>query len=242
MIDILKIDGIQYEVRRTGRVTLGVSVERDGSVIVSAPKNASIEAIEQYVSSKRLWIYQKIAHKHKTNKEKIRREFVNGQGFLYLGKSYRLRLIKDSEDMNRVQKKMKEQNILRLQHGYFELQASEQNCARDHFIRWYKRKTEEQLKARLSRYVDRVGAEIEGFRVLDLGNRWASYGAKGTLNFNWRTVMAPIWVFDYILVHELVHTIKKRHTKEFWSIVARVIPDYQEHEAWLQVHGVEMDI
>jgi hypothetical protein len=80
------------------------------------------------------------------------------------------------------------------------------------------------------------------FRVLDLGNRWASCGAKGTLNFNWRTVMAPVWVFDYILVHELAHMIQKGHTKEFWRIVSRIIPDYQEHEAWLQERGVELDI
>lgn len=241
MTDILKIDGIQCQVRRTGRKSLGIAVERDGSVIVNAPQDVDSTAIEKFVFSKRLWIHQKLAYKRQTNKEKIRRDFVNGQGFLYLGKSYRLRIIQNSEEVNHVKKK-KESNILRLHHGYFELPASEHDRARDHFISWYKRKTEEQLKARLPRYVDRVGAEVKGFRVLDIGNRWASCGTKGTLNFNWRTVMAPIWVFDYILVHELTHTIKKRHGKEFWGIVARVIPDYQEQEAWLQEHGVELDI
>jgi hypothetical protein len=240
MTDILTIDGIEYQVKRTGRTSLGISVERDGSVIVNAPQDVDSTAVEKFVSSKRLWIHQKLAQKKETNKEKIRRDFVNGQGFLYLGKSYRLRLIKHGA--NAADKNVGDACCLRFNHGFFELAVTEQSRARDHFIRWYKRKTEEQLKARLPRYVGRVGAEVKGYRVLDLGNRWASCGAKGTLNFNWRTVMAPIWVFDYILVHELAHMIKKGHAKEFWGIVTRVIPDYQEHEAWLQDHGVEMDI
>ena len=240
MTDILKIDGIQCQVRRTGRKSLGIAVERDGSVIVNAPQDVDSTAIEKFVFSKRLWIHQKLAYKKETNKEKIRRDFVNGQGFLYLGKSYRLRLVK--HEINTAKKNGRGLNGLRFNQGYFELPVTEQSRARDHFIRWYRRKTEEQLQARLPRYVDRVGAEVKGFRVLDLGNRWASCGAKGTLNFNWRTVMAPIWVFDYILVHELAHMIRKGHTKEFWSIVARVIPDYQEHESWLYEHGVELDI
>jgi predicted metal-dependent hydrolase len=240
MTDIFKIDGIQCQVKRTGRTSLGISIERDGSVIVNAPQDVDSTAIEKFVSSKRLWIHQKLTYKKETNKEKIRRDFVNGQGFLYLGKSYRLRLIKYGA--NTADKKAKDSCCLRFNHGYFELSASEQFRAREHFVNWYKNKTEEQLKARLPRYVGRIGAEVKGFRVLDLGNRWASCGAKGMLNFNWRTVMAPIWVFDYILVHELAHMIQKGHTKKFWGIVARVISDYQEHEAWLQDHGVELDI
>jgi hypothetical protein len=240
MTDILKIDGIHCQVKRTGRTSLGISVERDGSVIVTAPQDAKPEAIEKYASSKRLWIHQKLTYKKETNKEKIRRDFVNGQGFLYLGKSYRLRLIRDKD--RAAVKKVANPCSLRFTQGYFELPEGETVRARNHFILWYKSKTEEELKARIPRYDKRVGAEVKNFRVLDLGNRWASCGAKGTLNFNWRTVMAPIWVFDYILVHELAHMIKKGHTKEFWYIVSRVIPDYQEHEAWLQKHGVELDI
>jgi len=239
MTDVLQLEGIDCIVRRTGRTSLGISVERDGSVIINAPQEAPIEAIEKYVSGKMLWVHQKLACKKATNKEKVHRDFVNGQGFLYLGKSYRLRLIKD-EGSNAAKKE--KSNCLRFHQGHFELPAIEQSQARDHFISWYKNKTEEQLKARIPRYENRVGVEVKKFRVLDLGNRWASYGAKGTLNFNWRSVMAPIWVFDYMLVHELAHMLQRGHTRDFWRTVARVIPDYGDHEAWLQEHGAELDI
>jgi adenine-specific DNA methylase len=118
----------------------------------------------------------------------------------------------------------------------------EKEAAKEHFIKWYKKQTEQQLQLRIPRYANRIGVEVKDFRVLDLGNRWASCGKKGTLNFSWRTVMAPIQVFDYILVHEMAHMIERGHTKNFWRIVSRVISDYEEYKTWLQVHGVELGI
>jgi predicted metal-dependent hydrolase len=143
MRDVLALDGIQYAIKRTGKNSMGISVERDGTVIVTAPQEAPLEEIEEYVSSKLLWIHRKLTYKKETNKEKIHRDFVNGQGFLYLGKSYRLRLLKN--DDNFTVKKTKDASHLRLIHGYFELPASEQGRARDHFMGWYKRKTEEHM-------------------------------------------------------------------------------------------------
>lgn len=239
MTEVLRIEGVEYVVKRTGGTSLGISVDRNGSVIINAPQDAPMEVIEKYVSGKLLWVHQKLAYKKDTNKEKVHRDFVHGQGFLYLGKSYRLRLVKDE---GRTAVKKGKNCCLRFHQWHFELPEIEQSRARDHFIKWYKNKTEEQLKTRIPRYENRVGVEFKNLRVLDLGNRWASCGTKGTMNFNWRIVMAPIWVFDYILVHEMAHMIQKGHTKDFWRIVERVIPDYQEHVDWLEEHGVELDI
>jgi len=241
MTDVLEINGIKCVVKSSARKTLSISVERDGSVIVAAPREVTADAITKYVRSKRLWIHQKLSLKSQRNKEKVQREFVNGQGFLYLGKSYRLKLLKDGNNDTAVPKS-KLPGQLHFHRGYFELPETELSRAREHFIDWYKKRTEELLKTRIPRYAERVGAEVKIFRVLDLKNRWASYGTKGTLNFNWRSVMAPIWVFDYILVHELAHMIQKGHTKEFWQIVGRVMPEYQEYAAWLQEHGAEMNV
>lgn len=239
--DIWKIDGIECAVKRSARSSLSICVERDGSVIVAAPCEATDDAVKSYVLSKRLWIHQKLSIKSQRNKEKVQREFVNGQGFLYLGKSYRLRLLKNGHSDIQVPRE-EAMRQLRFHEGCFELPETELSRGREHFINWYKKRTEELLKKRIPRYDNRIGAEVINFRVLDLGNRWASCGTKGALNFNWRCVMAPIWVFDYILVHELTHMVIKRHTQDFWRIVGRVMPDYQEHEAWLKEHGAEMNI
>ncbi|MDL1962447.1 MAG: M48 family metallopeptidase [Deltaproteobacteria bacterium] len=99
-----------------------------------------------------------------------------------------------------------------------------------------------QLKERVLRYDKRIGVTVRDIRISDLGHRWASCGRNGVVNFNWRSVMAPVWVFDYILVHEMVHMIERGHTDRFWHLVARVIPDYEEHVRWLNENGADLDL
>jgi len=234
-----KIDSLEYSLRRSNRKSMGIAIERDGAIIVTAPHQAKFNEIEKFVSEKKIWIYQKLAKKKTLNREKPRREFVNGQGFLYLGKSYRLKLIDNGK-----MKSARSPNVtvLRLWHGYFELAESEKANARNHFISWYRKQIKEQLKARIPRYDKRIGVTVKDTRILDLGHRWASCGRNGVINFNWRSVMAPVWVLDYILVHEMVHLIERGHTDRFWRLVSRVIPDYEEHALWLNENGADVDL
>ena len=234
-----KIDSLEYSLRRSNRKSMGIAIERDGAIIVTAPHQAKFNEIEKFVSEKKIWIYQKLAKKKTLNREKPRREFVNGQGFLYLGKSYRLKLIDNGK-----MKSARSPNVtvLRLWHGYFELAESEKANARNHFLSWYRKQIKEQLKARIPRYDKRIGVTVKDTRILDLGHRWASCGRNGVINFNWRSVMAPVWVLDYILVHEMVHLIERGHTDRFWRLVSRVIPDYEEHALWLNENGADLDL
>ena len=234
-----KIDSLEYSLRRSNRKSMGIAIEREGAIIVTAPHQAKFNEIEKFVSEKKIWIYQKLAKKKTLNREKPRREFVNGQGFLYLGKSYRLKLIDNGK-----MKSARSPNVtvLRLWHGYFELAESEKANARNHFISWYRKQIKEQLKARIPRYDKRIGVTVKDTRILDLGHRWASCGRNGVINFNWRSVMAPVWVLDYILVHEMVHHIERGHTDRFWRLVSRVIPDYEEHALWLNENGADLDL
>jgi predicted metal-dependent hydrolase len=234
-----KIDSLEYGLRRSDRKTMGIFVERDGKIMVTAPHQAELIAIEKFVSENRIWIYQKLAQKKALNREGPKREFVNGQGFLYLGKSYRLKLNNDAGIRSGRSSRMAP---LRLWHGYFELVETEKANARNHFISWYRKQIKKQLKERIPRYDKRIGVKVKDVRILDLGHRWASCGKNGSINFNWRSVMAPVWVFDYILVHELVHMIERGHTDRFWRLVSRVIPDYEEYARWLNENGADLDL
>ena len=239
MITTGKTDGLEYRLKRSDRKTMGISIERDGAVMVKIPHQAELNDIEKFISEKKVWIYQKLAKKKVLNRERPKREFVNGQGFLYLGKSYRLRFI---DNAGLVSGKLPKTAPLRLWHGYFELAESEKAAAREHFIAWYKKQIKRQLKERILRYDKRIGVMVKDIRILDLGHRWASCGRNGVINFNWRSVMAPIWVFDYILVHEMVHLIERAHSDRFWSLVSRIMPDYEEHVRWLSNNGAELDL
>jgi len=208
--------------------------------MLRAPFREDPETITAFVAEKRIWIHQKLAKKKAINHVSHHREFVNGQGFLYLGNSYRLRFI-NNEQIGKFEKST-DGFVLKLRHGYFELYETQKHNARNHFISWYKRQTEIKLKERMPRYDKRVGVRVEKLRVSDLGHRWASLSRNGMVNLNWRTVMAPIGVFDYILVHEMAHMIVRRHSKEFWSLISRIMPDYKERILWLNEHGAELDL
>lgn len=229
MTKSFKIKELQIGLRRSDRRSIAITVGRDGRIAVSAPNKASIVDIKKYILDKQIWIHQKLARKKALNREKPIREFVNGQGFLYLGKSYRLKFIKGNS-----------RPALQLCQGYFELLESQKPNARQNFMRWYKEKTEKKLNERIPRYDKRIGVCVEKIRVSDLGNRWASYSRNNTVSFNWRSVMAPIWVFDYILVHELTHMIERSHSKKFWKMIVRVIPDYEEQVRWLAENGPDL--
>jgi hypothetical protein len=239
MMTTVKMDGLEYRLKRSNRKSMGISIERDGAVMVKVPHQAELNDIEKFISEKKIWIHQKLAQKKALNIERPQREFVNGQGFLYLGKSYRLKFFDNAGIKSG---KLPKAEPLRLWRGYFELAESERAGARNHFIFWYRKQIKGQLKERVPRYDKRIGVTVKDIRILDLGHRWASCGRNGIINFNWRTIMAPIWVFDYILVHEMVHLVERVHSDRFWHLVARVMPDYEEHALWLNENGADLDI
>lgn len=240
MMEKGKTDLFKYVVKRSNRKTIGITIERDGSLTVRSPLFVPSDEIQGFVSDKRIWIQQKLSEKALVRREKPKREFVNGQGFLYLGRSYRLRYVNGNRAS--MSPKKRQGQALSLRNGYFELDEARRDKAKRDFISWYMRKTEDKLRERIPRYDTRIGVKVERFRVSTLGHRWASLGRNKVINFNWRSVMAPIWVFDYILVHEMVHMLEKPHSKRFWQIISRVIPDYEDHVRWLTENGRELDL
>ncbi|MCX7635764.1 MAG: M48 family metallopeptidase, partial [Syntrophales bacterium] len=164
MTEKLILNGIEFFVKRTERNSIGITVERNGSVTVHAPLKADLRAVERFISSKTLWIHQKLAYKKETNRGKVVRDFVSGQGFLYLGRSYRLRLVRDRIVTDKQNEALAPLNF---RNGFFELLEKEKERAKDHFIQWYKKQTEKQLWARLPRYAQRIGVEVKDVKVLD---------------------------------------------------------------------------
>lgn len=87
-----------------------------------------------------------------------------------------------------------------------------------------------------------MGVEPKNIRVMELQNRWGSCTEHGNLNFNFKCMMAPLSVIDYIVVHELAHIKYKDHSPDFWNIVDKVIPDYENKKNWLRENGASLDI
>jgi predicted metal-dependent hydrolase len=185
--------------------------------------------LDEIVKLKRAWIYKSIAELKELNRTGIEREIANGEGFLFMGKSYRLKIEEGLE------------SPLTLSQGYFMLDANELENARKHFVDFYKQKGKEHISQRVRHIKEKLGVNPRNVRVMDLRNRWASKSERG-LNFHWKVMLAPMTVIDYIIVHELAHYLKPDHGPRFWDVVSSIMPNYQEKRVWLRTNGAGLDI
>ena len=216
MISTLTVDDLQFEVRWSDqRRTVGLTVDREGELVISAPTGCGTDVLETFVREKRFWLYTKLAGKEALKEEVRPRQFVGGEGFPYLGRSYRLRVV-DEQDAP-----------LKLEHGRFHLRRDEATDGRRAFIRWYTARGKPWLDRRVTRFVPRVGAAPARVEVRDLGFRWGSCGRNRSVCFHWATILLPPAVIDYVIVHELVHLLEPNHTPEFWLAVERAMPDFE---------------
>ena len=212
------------------RKTIEIVVERDASLVLKAPPTATIERAKQFVTAKRPWVYRKLAEKDALTGPPVVKQFVEGEGFAYLGRSYRLTLTTDAGAKEGV----------RLERGRFHLPAKEADRGAAAMRRWYTTVGGQWLRLRLRPWAARLGEEAVEVEVRDLGYRWGSArSATGPqrINVHWATLQLPPSLIDYVLVHELAHLQETNHTPEFWSTVARLMPSYEQHKITLATIG-----
>lgn len=106
----------------------------------------------------------------------------------------------------------------------------------------YRNAARAQLEARVAFYQPLTGGHYSSITVRDQKTRWGSCSSRGTLSFNYRLIFAPPAVLDYVVVHELCHLTHMNHSKDFWNLVASVMPEYAVHKKWLREHGTELSL
>jgi len=225
-----------YGVVRTNRSTADIVVERDGSILVRAPKWVDDSQVRDIVEEKLAWIYRALAEWRDLNATRVLREFKPGEGFLYLGRAYRLQLVGDENAAG-----------LSLRNGRFCLpralvEQGEPAHAKVAFQDFYEAKGRERLPARVAYYAPKVGVDPNSVVVRELGNRWASCSHTGDIAFHWKCMMAPPTIIDYLVVHELCHFHHRDHTLAFWNEVDKVLPAYRERKEWLRRFGAGLDV
>jgi predicted metal-dependent hydrolase len=222
----LTVGDLRFEVRRSPRRrSVQITVDRGGELLLSAPESCTTRVMEQFVREKRLWIYTKLAEKEALAPAVPKKQFVSGEGFPYLGRSYRLLLV-DEQDVP-----------VKLERGRFTMRRACATQGRDHMVRWYEGRAQPWLAERVERFQRRVGVEAAGVTVQDLGYRWGSCGKGGRLFFHWRTILLPPRIVEYVVVHELVHLAEPHHTPAFWARVERAMPDFASRKLWLGEKG-----
>jgi len=218
-------------VRRPGRKTASISV-KDNSVIVVVPHILSNEQIERVVRRKARWIRKKLKYNLEVRKTYRPKEYVSGESFSYLGKNYRLK----------VGDRKPEKVSLKNGRLYVYAPHTLSGEARDTLIvsqltEWYQEQAEKALKNKAKRYSAQIVVEPKSVGIKSYKSRWGSCNSKGEVYFNWRIIMAPQSVIDYVVAHELCHLVHHNHSKVYYKLLESVVPDYKKSKEWLKING-----
>ena len=232
---------IEYDVVRTDRKTVGINIDPEKGMVVRSPEELTDEEIEEVIENKSSWILEKLDKVAEIKPKPSPKEFLSGEKLPYLGKRYRLK-VKARDNISNVN--------VKLFRGKFmidypaELQGREderKEAIREELISWYRERAEIKIKERVDKYKDKLDVEPNMVKVKKQKKRWGSCSSKNNLNFNWKIIMAPMTMVDYVIVHELTHLKHPNHSKDFWKTVEAIIPDYEERREWLRVNGRRLD-
>lgn len=215
---------IEYEVIFSDRKKLGLTIERDGSVIVRAPSGTTQERIDSFVKKKRQWIKEKQDHPQKYRLPRPIKEFVSGESILYLGQSYRL----EFRDVDKAQVKLI---------GEFFVCDPRQAKIKERLRDWFVDQAKRIIPPRVNVHAQNMGVNFNEILISDMMYRWGSCTARSNLNFNWRLIKAPMHVIDYVIVHELAHILEHNHSPRFWQHVKTQTPSYETSKVWLLKYG-----
>ena len=218
---------LSYTVKRSAkRRKLTISVERDSKVVVHAPEGTSDEKINEVVNAKRQWIYDKLNHpqKYKVSPHAPGKELVNGESAFYLGRQYRIELVKEGLDEIKFEQR-------------FLIPAVQASKRTEVLQKWYIEKAKEKIVPRVKHHASQLGVQVSGIKIVSNRYRWGSCTLNNNVNFNWRLIKAPMFVIDYVIVHELAHLIEANHTARFWNIVRAQVAMMDKARDWLKEHG-----
>jgi predicted metal-dependent hydrolase len=176
------------------------------------------------------WVVKKKEKYDEYRRRAPHREFVEGEEFPYLGDTHKVHVENVEEYKVHDGKIVLPQSEVRIPEDGME------ETLRD----FYRKEAQDFFVRKVEEYADKIGVEYESVSVRNQRTRWGSCSAKKNLSFNWRLVMAPEDVAEYVVVHELAHLKEKNHTKTFWRIVREHMPDYKAKADWLEENSTEL--
>jgi len=227
---------VPYEIRYSeDRETFGLSLDESMKLEVRAPISAKIADIEEVLEDRKEWILEKLyglAEQADTPRQK---EFINGEKLQYRGRQYPLNVVAGDVPEPRLSF---DGNEFTLELHRFDAPGDDVSVRRKQqaVVDWYVQQADEELPTRAERFTPKLGIEYDAVETGELEDRWGEY-EDGYVRLNWRLILAPVRIQDYVVVHELVHAVHDRHSDSFWNTVGTLIPDYEERREWLRLNG-----
>lgn len=219
---------IDFTVIRRKRRTLAISVLPNTSVEVVAPVTASEADIIKKVRKRASWVCRQIRDFRQYLPRTPKRRYVAGETHLYLGRRYRLKIIRDQSAAVKVKR------------GFIEVHTASTNSAvvQDQLQRWQRDRASECFRARLEACLQKFPHpgkfRPEGLIIREMDTRWGSMSVSGRLMLNRALLQAAVSEIDYVITHELCHRIHHHHGRAFFDLLSSVMPDWKKRKRSLE--------
>jgi predicted metal-dependent hydrolase len=243
---------IPYRIRRSERARRArILVDGDGVEVV-VPRRFPLREVEPFVEEKRAWIERTLRRLRETEAEFPAARLEDGGTVPYLGQT--LQLSVRVEPGRRREHVVRRGDLLEVAlpagpeplpppHGQLPLLEADEplvpaeGALPDALERWYRKRARAEVTSRLDAACARAGTVYARLQIRGQRTRWASCSSTGAMSFNWRLLLAPAEILDYVVEHEVAHLELLDHSPRFWRLLASRCPDWREHEAWLRRHG-----
>jgi predicted metal-dependent hydrolase len=216
-----------YDVIPANRKTLEIAVHPDQTIVVKAPISSSSAQIAQKVYKRIRWIKKQLAYFEQFQPRTPERKYIGGESHLYLGRHYRLKIKKGS------------QNRLVLWRGYF--QATTVGNAIDikaMMDKWYMAIAKIKFQESFDRCWESMKKSIDckpDMKIRHMKTRWGSISKTGTMTLNINLIKAPRNCIDYVVIHELCHLVHANHSNDFYALLEKVLPDWKDNKKLLEL-------
>ena len=228
------LDGqtISYVVKRSYRAKFArLEVRPQSGLAVVVPRSYDVSRIPELLNEKRRWILDKLAKLGHINLPSAGVGIKSGDTILYLGRNLRVVRRKNSGRNDSIQVEGKSL-VVSLNSTGISLRLMLES--------WYRREAEKLVRKRVGELSRQLGVRYGRLTIRGAKTRWGSCSQKGNLNFNWKLLMVPEPVIDYVIIHELAHLKEMNHSKKFWHLVGQHCPHWRRYRKWLKAHEAKL--
>ncbi|WP_433595436.1 M48 family metallopeptidase [Lysinibacillus xylanilyticus] len=229
---------ISYSVKYSSkRKTMSIQVSEKGVTII-APSNTAPSRIEEILQKKATWIIKQLADFEEIYDYEEKLQFQAGEKLPYLGRHYRLKIIKDNVPTA----------ALIFKQGKFIATIPSTITVEDHreilyplYKEWVMKKAEKIAMERVKRFERQSTLKAKSIKIKDQQQRWGSCTARGNIILNWKIFLAPMPIVDYVIAHELAHLKHLDHSPAYWETLQMIYPEYENSKEWLRLNGRKLE-
>ena len=223
-----RVTSVPYTIRRSDRARHARILVGGDGVEVVVPRRFPIGQVEPFVEEKRPWIERTLRRMRESEAEFPPARLEDGGELPYLGTRLELAVRMEPGRVRSHVARRGDSLRVALPPGGSLSGALEG---------WYRRRAREEVGPRLDAAVRRAGGAYTSLQIRGQRTRWASCSSSGSMSFNWRLLLAPAEILDYVVEHEVAHLEVHDHSQRFWDLLGSRCPDWREHERWLRRYG-----